>query len=252
MKTLGWLLVLLLLIVAAAWALANFAFAQTKVRTDTVFGTVREVVVKTDRGDVDIVPASKSIEVRETRHWVVSQPELERTRKDGVLTLGSTCGAERVVVTCYSDLRIAVPAGVRITVDAGSGDVDLRNVAARSVHAESDSGDIEMDLRGRQTLVFASGDSGDIDLIARSVRAVDAQTDAGDVTADVGGMPRRVVARSNSGDVAVAVPRGSYRIRAIAQSGDARVSGLGRNNRSLQSVHARTDDGDVTVRARGR
>ena len=252
MRTLGWLLVLLLLIVAGAWALANFAFTRTKVQTGTVFGTVREVVVKADRGDVDIVAAAKVIEVRETRHWVVSQPELEQTRKDGVLTLQSTCGPERVAVTCYSDLRIAVPPGVRITVAAGSGDVDLRNAAARSVHVETDSGDIEMDLRGRQTLVFASSDSGDIDLIARSVRAVDAQTASGDVTADVGGLPRRVVARSNAGDVTVAVPRGSYRIRAIAQSGDARVSGLGRNNRSLQSVHARTDDGDVTVRARGR
>lgn len=252
MKNLAWVLVLLALIVAGVWALANFVFAQTKVHSDTVFGTVREVVVKTDRGDVDIVPASRLIEVRETRHWVISQPELEQTRRNGVLTLESTCSPERLVVRCYADLRIAVPSGVRVTVDAGSGDVDLRNSDARSVHAESDSGDIEMDLRGRQTLVFASSDSGDIDLIARSVRAVDAQTDSGDVTADVGGLPRRVVARSNSGDVTVAVPRGSYRIRAIAQSGDARVSGLGRNDRSLQSVHARTDDGDVTVRARGR
>ena len=252
MRILGWLLVLLLLVVAALWALGNFVFAQTKVHTDAVFGTVREIVVKADRGDVDIVPASRRVDIRETRHWVVSRPELEQTRKNGVLTLESTCGAERVVVKCYSDLRIAVPTGVRVTVDAGSGDVDLRNVDPRSAHAESDSGDIEMDLRGRQTLVFASSDSGDIDLIARSVRAVDAQTNSGDVTADVGGLPRRVVARSNSGDVAVAVPRGSYRIRAVAGSGDARVSGLGRNDRSLQSVHARTDDGDVTVRARAR
>lgn len=252
MKNLAWLLVLLALIVAGAWALANFAFAQTKVHSDTVFGTVREVVVKADRGDVDIVPAAKVIEVRETRRWVISQPELEQTRRNGVLTLESTCGPERLVVKCEADLRIAVPRGVRITVDAGSGDIDLRNTDVRSVHAESDSGDIELDLRGRQTLVFASSDSGDIDLIARSVRAVDAQTDSGDVTADVGGLPRRVVARSNSGDVAVAVPRGTYRIRAVAQSGDARVSGLGRNNRALQSVHARTDDGDVTVRARAR
>jgi hypothetical protein len=252
MKNLAWVLVLLLLIIAGAWALANFAFAQTTVHTDTVFGTVREIVVEADRGDVDVVPATKSVQIRETRHWVVSQPELEQTRKNGVLTLKSTCSPERIVVKCHSDLRLAVPRGVRVTVDAGSGDVDLRGVEVRSVHAESGSGDIELDLAGRQTLVFASSDSGDIDLIARSVRAVDAQTDSGDVTADVGGLPRRVVARSNAGDVAVTVPRGSYRIRAIAESGDARVSGLGRNDRSLQSIHARTDDGDVTVRARAR
>ena len=62
---------------------------------------------------------------------------------------------------CYSDLRIAVPPGVRVTVEAESGDVDLRGADPRSVHVETDSGDIEMDLAGRQTLVFASSDSGD-------------------------------------------------------------------------------------------
>lgn len=250
MKSVAWILVLLLILVAGVWAAANFAFAQTQVKTDTVYGKVREIVVKSPAGDVDLIPAHRLIEVRETRHWVVSQPKLERTRRNGVLTLESTCTAERIVLKCHSDLRVAVPRGVRVTVQAGSGDVDLRGTGVRSVHAESDSGDIEMDLAGRQTLVFASSDSGDIDLITRSVRAVDAQTGSGDVTADVRGLPRRVVARSNSGDVAVTMPRGSYRIRAIAESGDARVSGLRRDNRSLQSVHARTDEGDVTVRAR--
>ena len=91
MKNLAWVLVLLLLVVAAVWALANFAFAQTKVETATVFGTVREVVVKADRGDVDVVPAPSSSRLRETRHWVVSQPELEQTRRNGVLTIQSTC-----------------------------------------------------------------------------------------------------------------------------------------------------------------
>ena len=101
--------------------------------------------------------------------------------------------------------------------------------------------------------MFASSDSGDIDLVTSSVRAVDAQTDSGDVTADVRGLPRRVVARSNSGDVDVTMPRGTYRIRAISDSGDADVRGLRRNNRGpLQSVHARTDSGDVAVRARPR
>jgi hypothetical protein len=249
-KNLVLVLVLVLLVVGGVWAAANFGFDQSKVESDTVYGKVREIVVKSDGGDVDIVPAFKLIQLRETRHWVVSEPELEQTRKNGVLTLDSTCSPERVVVKCTADLRIAVPPGVRVTVEADAGDVDLRGAAVRSVHAETDSGDIEMDLEGRQTLVFASSDSGDIDLVTRSVRAVDAQSDSGDVTADVRGLPRRVVARSNSGDVDLTMPRGAYRIRAISDSGDADVRGLQRNNRSLQSVHARTDSGDVDVRAR--
>jgi len=251
MKILALVLVIVLIVVAGVWAAATFAFVQTKVERDTVYGTVREIVVRSDSGDIDLVPASKLIRVRETRHWVVTQPALEQTRRNGVLTLDSTCGPERIVLKCAADLRIAVPPGVRVTVEADAGDVDLRGTAVRSVHAETDSGDIEMDLAGRQTLVFASSDAGDIDLVTRSVRAVDAQADSGDVTTDVRGLPRRVVARSNSGDVDVTMPRGSYRVRAISDSGDAKVSGgVQRNNLSLQSIDARTDSGDVAVRAR--
>jgi len=250
MKNLLLVVVLLLVIIAGVWAAANFGFDQTKVKSDTVYGTVNELVIKADHGDVDLVPAFKLIQVRETQHWVLSKPKLEQTRENGVLTIESTCSAEAVVLKCYSDLRVAVPPGVKVTVEADSGEVDLRGTDVTSVHVETDSGDIEMDLAGRQGLVFASSDSGDLDIVAASTRAIDAQTDSGDVAVDTGGLPRRVVAATDSGDVEVAVPRGAYRVRAIADDGDARVSGLRRNNRSLQSVHARTNSGDVAVRAR--
>jgi DUF4097 and DUF4098 domain-containing protein YvlB len=250
MKNLLLVVVALVVVIAGVWAAANFGFDQTKVKTDTVYGTIGEIVVKVDNGDVDLVPASRLIQLRETQHWVLSKPKLEQTRENGVLTIQSTCAAEAVILKCHSDLRIAVPTGVKVTVEADSGDVDLRGTDVSSVHVESDSGDIEMDLAGRQGLVFASSDSGDLDVVARSARAIDAQTDSGDVTVDTGGLPRRVVAGTDSGDVEVAVPRGAYRIAAVADSGETRVSGLRRNNRALQSVHARTNSGDVAVRAR--
>ena len=250
MKNLVLVLVLVLVVIGGVWAAANFGFDQTEVRTATVYGDVREIVVESTSGDVDLVPARRLIEVREARHWVVSQPEFKQTRRNGVLTLKSDCTAERIVVKCYSDLRVSVPTGVKVTVEAGSGDVDLRGADVRSVHVESDSGDIELDLAGRQRLVFASTDSGDVDVVARSARAVDAQSDSGDVTADIGGLPRRIVTGSDSGDIEVIVPRGSYRVRAVSDSGDAKVRGLTRNGSSLQSIHARTDSGDVSVHAR--
>jgi len=205
------MLVLLVLVIVGVWAAANFGFEQTRAQTDTVYGAVRQIVVESERGDVDLVPARRRIEVRQTRHWVLSRPKLEQTRKNGVLTLKSTCPAEAVVLKCYSDLRVAVPAGLYVMIQADSGDVDVRGPNLREVHAETDAGDIELDLRGLQ---------------------------------------EHVVAGSDSGDVEVAVPRGAYRIRARSGSGDADVSGLRRNGRSLQSVHARTDSGDVSVRAR--
>lgn len=250
MKNLLLVVVLVFAIVAGCWAAANFGFDQTTVRTDTVYGTIDEIVVKVENGDVDLVPAFKLIQLRETQHWVLSKPKLEQTRKAGVLTVESQCSAEAVILKCYSDLRIAVPAGVKVTVEADSGDVDLRGTDVSSVHVVSGSGDIEMDLAGRQGLVFAGSDSGDLDVVARSTRAIDVQTASGNVTVDTGGLPRRIVAGTNSGDVEVAVPRGAYRITAVTDSGEARISGLRRDNRALQSVHARADSGDVAVRAR--
>ncbi|MEA2193746.1 MAG: hypothetical protein QOG42_180, partial [Solirubrobacteraceae bacterium] len=170
MRNLLLVLVVLLVVAAGVWAVANFAFEQTKVKTDTVYGTVRAVVVKAGAGDVDLVPARRVVEVRETQHWVVPKPKLEQTRRNGVLTIQSTCSTkvEAVLLRCFSDLRVAVPAGVEVTVKADSGDVDLRGTDVRSAHVESDSGDVRIDLAGRQGLVYADSDSGDVDVVARS------------------------------------------------------------------------------------
>jgi DUF4097 and DUF4098 domain-containing protein YvlB len=249
MKKLLLVLVPLFVLAVAALLVVNLALDKRSVETHTVAGAVREIVVRSDSGDVDLVPADGRVVVRETQHYVIDKPKLDMDMAGGVLTLDTHC--KSLAFNCSTDLRITVPAGVKVSVDADSGDVEGRRVAVRETHIESDSGDVSLELTGRQDLVWAHTDSGSVDVKAPDVSALDAETDSGDVDVDAGGMPRRVVAHTDSGDVDVTVPRGSYAVEAKTDSGgvdrDARVS---QDDRATQSIVAETDSGDVSLRAR--
>ncbi len=249
MKKLLLAIVVLLLLAIAALAIANFVFDKKKTKTRTVAGTVSEIVVKSDGGDVDLVPASGQIEVRETRHYVFfKKPKLKQKLENGVLTLDTDCDLK--VLKCYSDVRVTVPAGIKVTVDSDSGDVDARGIDVRNAHLESDSGDVRLELGGRPLLAWAHTDSGDVDVVAADARAIDAQTDSGDIKVDADGDLRKVVALTDSGEVEATVPAGTYAIDADSDSGDVKVEGLSRNDGASKSIRARTDSGDITLRAR--
>ena len=249
---LGILFLVLALVIAGVVALAaaNLGVDREATKNHTVFGAVRAIVVKPGRGAVEFVPAGELIRIREMRHYVVSEPELQRTRRNGVLTIATQCEDLPDVVPCYSDLRVRVPRGVTVTVDGGAGDVDLRGVEVRRAHVETGSGDIEFGLGGHPSLLWAHTESGDIEIVAADARAVDAHSDSGDVDIDVATKPRRVAARSDSGDVQLTLPRGIYAVRAKADSGDVAVRGISRNRLSASSIDARSESGDVELRPR--
>lgn len=205
----------------------NFALDDSKVNAYAMAGEVRAVVVKSESGDVDLVPGAARVSVRETQHFVAKKPTLERSLKGGVLTIDSHCGT--LVMRCYADLRVRVPAGVKVSVDADSGDIRSDWANVREMHVKGDSGDIDLRLAGRQTRVYAHTDSGDVKTTVRA-RSVDAQTD--------------------SGDVSVYVPGGDYRVDADTDSGDVAVAGVARNDHAEKSIKARSDSGDVNVRSR--
>jgi DUF4097 and DUF4098 domain-containing protein YvlB len=248
MKTLLLVATALFVVVAGALLALNLALDKRSVETHTVSGVVREIVVRSDSGDVDLVPADGRVVVRETRHYVFDEPKLDMDTAGGVLTLDAHC--KGFAFNCSTDLRITVPAGVKVSVDADSGDVEGRRIAVRETHIESDSGDVSLELTGRQGLVWAHTDSGSVEVATADVRAIDAETDSGDVDVDARGMPRRIVAQTDSGDVEVTVPRGSYAVDAKTDSGGVDLdAGVSRDDRAPQSIRAETDSGDVSLRA---
>jgi hypothetical protein len=214
----------LLVVAGGAYTVVNFAFDHTAVKTHTIAQPVRSIVVKSGSGDVDLVPAGAKVEVRETQHYVSTKPTLHQDVRDGVLTLDSGCGSH--LLRCYSDLRVSVPAGTKVTVEADSGNVDGHGIDVRDMHANSDSGNVRLELVGSQQRAWAHTDSGNVDIVADAL-AVDAKTDSGNVT--------------------VAVPRGDYAVDTHTDSGDTRIDGIIRNDHSRKSIQARTDSGDVTL-----
>lgn len=245
------LLVIVVLAIFASTALTavNLLLDKEEVRTYAITEPVNSIVVNSRSGDVHLVRAGNRIRVRETRHYVTRKPQLDRDVDGGVLTLDSHCGGG-LLLNCSADLRVTVPAGIEVTVETDSGDVDADGIDVDNAQLRSDSGDVKATLAGEQALVWARTDSGNVKVVAAGARAVDAQTDSGDVNVDTGGPLGRVVAQTDSGDVEVAVPGGEYAIDTDTDSGDVNVDGLSRNDRAPRTIDARTDSGDVKLRAR--
>jgi hypothetical protein len=203
---------------------ANFGFDETSVKTHAITQPVRSIVVKSGSGDIDLVPGGAKVEVRETQHYVSTKPTLHQDVRDGVLTLDSDCGSH--LLRCYADLRVGIPAGTKVTVEADSGNVDGHGIDVRDMHANSDSGNVRLELVGSQRRAWAHTDSGNVDIVADAV-AVDARTDSGNVT--------------------VTVPRGDYAIDTHTDSGDTKIDGIARNDHAPKSIQATTDSGNVTL-----
>lgn len=83
----------LLTAVGGGLGVANVALDDTKVNAYAMNGPIREIVVKSDSGNVDLVPAGSRVRVRETQHYVSQKPTLDRKLAGGVLTLDSLCGS---------------------------------------------------------------------------------------------------------------------------------------------------------------
>jgi hypothetical protein len=250
MKTVLLACLAVLVVVSGALAAVNLALDRTDVKTYAVGAPVREIVVKADSGNVRLIPASgKGVQVRETQHYIFKRPKLDRDVTGGVLTLDSHCNG--FVLNCSADLRVTVPAGIEVTVDADSGNVDADEISVSDAHLKSDSGNVRAELAGSQGLLWAHTDSGNVEVVAANARAIDTQTDSGNVKVEAVAAPRRVVAHTDSGNVAVAVPAGEYAVDTDTDSGDLDLDErISRNDRSPRSIDAKTDSGNVKVRAR--
>ena len=261
------LVALLVVLLAAGLVPADIVFENTKVKTHTFPGPIDEIVVRSDGGDVELVRArGRGRQVRETQHYLLKQPTLERDVEDGVLTLEARCEAS--FVTCFSDLRVSVPAGAmdhgrrRLGRRRRARDRRRRGAAGERLgrHAPRAARPPAARARARRTRATSTSRRA-------TCAAIDAQTDSGDVVVttraarDVDGAdglrrrrrrgeraaapdPRRHGLRRRAGR------RAGGRVRASppkTDSGDVEVDGISRNDRAARSIEARTDSGDVTL-----
>jgi hypothetical protein len=205
-------------------------FGHEKSERFAISEPVRKVVVASGAGNVEVTATStRRVVVHQTTHWVTAEPTPERTVSAGVLRLAGGCNRGWPIFRCDTSYRIEVPRGLGVDAHTDAGDVLVRGVGG-PLGLSSDAGDIEAtDVTG--THVKAESDAGDVHLaFATAPSSIDAQSDAGDVD--------------------IELPRGEYALDADTGAGATSVSGIVRYDRSAHAVRARSDAGDVTVRAR--
>ena len=229
MRIVVWAALGLLVLSGSVFGLSEVFHRSVRERT-TIAEPVHKIVIDADVGDVDVrAGLTPNVVVQRHDSWLLNKPDVIQTYDAGTLTIATKCGGLKSILRCRSDLMIDAPPEVDVVVRSDAGDVDLRG------------------LSGRADVQTSSGDIRTHRLNPITVRA---QTDAGNVSLDIVGQPTRTEARSDAGNVRVVVPYGPYRVDAAAGAGNVKVEGVIRDDLAPQAIDALTDAGDVTVRAR--
>jgi hypothetical protein len=226
-------------------------------------GDVRQITVDAGSGDVQLVAATGSQVVVDSRaKGSLFLPKL-RTRVVGDrIEVSGRC---RFVVagSCSASFVVHVPRGMPVHVSASSGDVSAGGLSG-PVDVSVSSGDVDLDnLSDGATVDVKSGDvsaralagsvklstlSGDVTGSDLTGADVTAHSLSGDVDVDLASVPRTVTASTTSGDVTIAVPRTAtgYAASADSRAGDHSVD-VHVDARSPRTLRAHTLFGDARV-----
>jgi hypothetical protein len=219
----------LLVLSGAAFGVSEALHRTAETRT-MITEPVRKIVVDGDVGDVAVrAGLTGDVIVQRKDAWTVDRPSISERYADGVLTIKTKCGGLTAVLRCRSDLTLDAPPEVDVAIVAHEGDIDLRGLNGRA------------DVRTER---------GDIRTHRLEPVTVRAESQGGDVSLDLFGQPARTEAETDGGDVHVTVPYGPYRVDAIADTGVVKVEGLIRDDLAPQRIAVLTKVGDVTVGAR--
>lgn len=219
----------LLVLSGAAFGLSE-ALHRTAEARSVITNPVTKIVIDGDVGDVTVrAGLTGDVVIQRKDAWTIDRPSISERFADGVLTIKTNCGGLTEMLRCRSDLTLDAPPEVDVTIAVGEGDIDLRGLSGRT------------DVRT---------DRGDIRTRRLEPVTVRAESQGGDISLDLFGQPVRTEAESDGGDVHVTVPFGPYRVDATADAGAVKVEGVIRDDLAPQRIAALTKVGDITVRAR--
>jgi Putative adhesin len=223
---------------------------------DTEKGKVTSIVIDGGSGDVQVTTAAIT-ETHITRIYRVSADPDESYRLDGtVLHISNRCGHN-----CQVSYQIEAPAGVGVSGELTSGDVQLTDVGATDlkltsgdvmirgatgkVSVKATSGDVTItDAKAGVNLSVTSGDAHAINITGPVV----AKVTSGDATVKLS-KPASVTAEADSGDLVVTVPTGAYQVHTHKGSGDLAMAGITDDPKAQNILDLRVGSGDLTVAA---
>ena len=242
----------------ALLALAGCAAIERSELTysDTESVAITQISVEPGSGDVVVRTGDiSSVQIGRVVRYRGAEPRQRTFRIEGTrLFIDTDCGRQ-----CGVSYDIVAPRGVSLDGENGSGDVRLTELAgvdinvgsgdievsdtSGTVRARTGSGTIRLD--GAKGAVTARTGSGDITARRLSGGDVNTETGSGDISMLLD-RASSVWARTASGSIDLAVPSGSYQVRAGTDSGDRKVDVTDQPGApSVLDVH--TGSGDVTV-----
>ncbi|GAA4989151.1 hypothetical protein HD597_007812 [Nonomuraea thailandensis] len=189
---------------------------------------VTKLQLKSNSGDAVITETGgTAVRVVETLHWrgEGGKPRPEHKVEGEALLMTYTCPSDWGA-GCSVDYKIEIPKGLSVDLDAGSGDLTLRNLTG-PIDVNAGSGDVDAaGLGGKQ--VFADVGSGNIELKYASA-------------------PDNADLKAGSGDITLSVPDGAYDVKSEVGSGDAAVT-VKKDASSTHKISLTTGSGDITVK----
>lgn len=227
----------------------------------TVTEPVTRIVVDIDSGSVAIVAGGSTVEVKRELRFGDDRPSVEARVEGDVLRIESDCPST-FLSSCRVDHSLTVPEGISITVETGSGSIDVDGLSG-SVNVHSGSGRIDLRrLRGAVTVDASSGSvdledlSGDVDVQtgsgsisggAISSATFVGEAGSGSITLDFEEGLARLDLSTGSGSVQVTVPGGAYRLDLRSSSGSTGFSGVSDDPSAPRTISIHTGSGSVRV-----
>ncbi|GAA0911343.1 DUF4097 family beta strand repeat-containing protein [Nonomuraea longicatena] len=199
--------------------------AESESKTYEITDKVAVLSLKTGSGDADITETGgTSIKITEKLRWSREKPKTVREVGGDTLSLSYECPAS--LDNCGVDYTVEVPKGIRLRLEAGSGDSRLRALSG-PVSAEAGSGTVEgTELSSKQVTV---------------------ETGSGESRLRFASAPDSVEVKAGSGSASVFLPEGPYAVKATAGTGEVTV-GITDDPAAARKVSVRAGSGDVEVK----
>jgi hypothetical protein len=231
----------------AAW----LARTETAVLASQPGDGLTEVLIEMDNGSL-LVRSTSGDEVQVTGTLVsdLTEPDVEHRREGDRWVVRARCPLNFLPTACGSELELAVPEGLPITVRASDTPVRLVGVRSELDVVTSDNAVEGDDLSGPRVSVRTSNDR--VELSGLRVADVDATTSNDRVALSFEDSPESVVIRTSNDRVLVVVPD-----RPVPFAVDLRTSNGSSTNQvrsdptSDRRIDVRTSNDDVTVRYPG-
>jgi hypothetical protein len=241
--------ILSLVLAAAAASLALTACGSGgTTHNQRVFGLDgTQLVIDDSSSDLQVVPGNHSgISVQRWLSGTAAKPgHSSWTLSGDTLRLSIDCSG--LVLSCGSRFEVAVPPGVAVVVDSGSG-TDVVSGLSGPVTINGASGDVHVNgVSGPLQVTTASGD-----ITATAIGSPTVGTTSNQGSADItfAAAPRSVTVKCTVGNAEVKVPAAGHRYHVMVSSGTGNArSTVPNDGQSGNVVQVSSGNGDATVLA---